>query len=144
MGTCNFRMQKDFPLWAYDDSEIDEDEYYFLVEDVRRDLREESRNLVFFNLDIESGYYCGLQLVADLTNDADSAGFSGIGTEWGPDNESCNYWLGCCRSRALRKYRAEINKVNKILSRVGAAYGFEKYGCAGVFSNGEAVYYRIA
>ena len=49
-----------------------------------------------------------------------------------------------CRSIAIRKYKAEINRINKkLLPLFEKELGFDHIRCIGVFSNGEAIYERV-
>ena len=111
----------------------------FFYEDILRDLEEENTGLLFHEISIESGYYDGLQLYVTLTHAADHAGFTENGPEYA-DNESTRYYLDLCRSAAIRKYEAEQRKVNKLLAKIGRAYGMDKLAIYARFSNGETWY----
>ena len=114
---------------------------------VQDELDSINENLIFHKIVLKSGYYTGVQFYVEITDDADSAGFSADNLDdprYGPDNESCRYYLDMCRSVAIRKYRAEQNRVRKTLEKLAVEHGFIKLACVGVFSNGEAVYTRIA
>ena len=170
MGTCNFNSMTNFDLWAvgsgrfYSKScpeceyhqdgdkcelcgadlsdvepEFDELEEMFFYEDILRDLEKENAGLLFHEISIESGYYDGLQLYVTLSHAADNAGFTDAGPEYA-DNESTRYYLDLCRSAAIRKYEAEQRKVNKILAKIGRAYGMDKLAIYARFSNGETWY----
>ena len=170
MGTCNFNSMTNFDLWAVgsdrfyskccpecscsnngDECEIcgadlsdvsaefDDLEEMFFYEDVLRDLEEVNAGLLFHEITIESGYYEGLQLYVSLTHAADNAGFTDNGPEYA-DNESTRYYLDLCRSAAIRKYEAEQRKVNRILAKIGRAYGMDKLAIYARFSNGETWY----
>ena len=169
MGTCNFHSMKNFDLWAIDDfyfkicpecqfggqagdkcefcgadlsdvsPEFDEITEQIFYEDVLRDLEEANAGLLFHEITIESGYYEGLQLYVSLSNAADNAGFTDNGPEYA-DNESTRYYLDLCRSAAIRKYEAEQRKVNRILAKIGRAYGMDKLAIYARFSNGETWY----
>ncbi len=170
MGTCNFNSMANFDLWAVGSdrfyskccpecgyhqesekcelcgadlsdvsAEFDELEEMFFYEDILRDLEEENAGLLFHEITIESGYYEGLQLYVTLTHAADHAGFTENGPEYA-DNESTRYYLDLCRSAAIRKYEAEQRKVNRILAKIGRAYGMDKLAIYARFSNGETWY----
>lgn len=143
MSTANFRTQKNFPLYCYDDSELDYWESQWLYQDVKNDLDSANDDFAFFKIKIESGYYCGLQFYVTLTDCADNAGFTEDGAEYA-DNESCRYWFDMYLSQAKRKFEAETRKVNKILSRLASDWDFEEYYCVGRFSNGEAIYTKAS
>ena len=170
MGTCNFNSMKNFDLWAVDGSrfyakrcpecdcsndgdeceicgadladvmeEFDDLAEMFFYEDILADLEEVNKDLLFHEITIESGYYSGLQLYVTLSHAADHAGFTENGPEY-VDNESTRYYLDLCRSAAIRKYEAEQRKVNKILAKIGRAYGMDKLAIYARFSNGETWY----
>lgn len=170
MGTCNFNSMTNFDLWAVGSdrfyskrcpeceyhqdgdecelcgadlsdvsAEFDELEEMFFYEDILRELEEINAGLVFHEISIESGYYEGLQLYVTLSHAADHAGFTDAGPEY-VDNESTRYYLDLCRSAAIRKYEAEQRKVNRILAKIGRAYGMDKLAIYARFSNGETWY----
>lgn len=95
--------------------------------------------LTFFRLTVRGGYYGGLQFYVDLTQCADNAGFTQDGAEYA-DNESTKYYLDMYLSVAKRKFQAEQRKVCRLLETISRKYGFERYFCCGIFSNGEAIY----
>jgi len=107
-----------------------------------RDLEKENAGLLFHEISIESGYYDGLQLYVTLTHAADNAGFTENGPEYA-DNECTRYYLDLCRSAAIRKYEAEQRKVNRILAKIGRAYGMDHLAVYARFSNGETIYTRV-
>ena len=170
MGTCNFNSMANFDLWAVGsdrfyskrcpeceyhqdgdicelcgadlaeiEPEFDELAEMFFYEDILQDLEEENTGLLFHEISIESGYYEGLQLYVSLTHAADHAGFTENGPEY-TDNESTRYYLDLCRSAAIRKYEAEQRKINRILEKIGRAYGMDKLAIYARFSNGETWY----
>ena len=173
MGTCNFHSMKNFDLWAVDDfyfkvcpecsfggQDGDECEYcgadlsdvdpefddvaeMVFYEDILRDLEEINAGLLFHEITLKSGYYAGLQLFVELNNAADHAGFTEDGPEY-VDNESARYYFDLCRSHAIRKYEAEQRKINKILAKIGGAYGMDKLAIYARFSNGETWYTKTA
>ena len=112
-------------------------------EDVLRDLEEINAGLLFHEISIKSGYYAGLQLFVELNNAADYAGFTEDGPEY-LDNESAREYFDLCRSHAIRKYEAEQRKINKILAKIGGAYGMDKLAIYARFSNGETWYTKTA
>ena len=123
----------------------------FLANDFYNGVQDEldsiNENFTFHKIVLKSGHYTDVQFYVEITDDADSAGFSADNLDdprYGPDNESCRYYLDMCRSVAIRKYRAEQNKVKKALARLAADFGFIKLACVDIFSNGEAIYAQIA
>ena len=170
MGTCNFNSMTNFDLWAVSSSrfynklcpacscsndgeiceicgadlsdvsaEFDELEEMTFYENILEDLEEINRDLLFHEISIESGYYDGLQLYVTLTHAADHAGFTDAGPEY-LDNESAQYYFDLCRSAAIRKYEAEQRRINKLLAKIGRAYGMDKLAIYARFSNGETWY----
>ncbi len=110
--------------------------------DLERRCQDENENLKFFEISVKSGYYDGLQLFVDLTNDADNAGFTENGPEY-LDNDSAHDYFDMCRSKCIRAYEAEQRKANKILAKIGGDYGMDKLGIFARFSNGETWYTKI-
>ena len=170
MGTCNFNSMTNFDLWAVGsdrfyskrcpeceyhqdgdecelcgadlaeiEPEFDDLAEMFFYEDILQDLEEVNAGLLFHEISIESGYYEGLQLYVTLNHAADHAGFTDAGPEY-LDNESAHYYFDVCRSAAIRKYEAEQRKVNRILEKIGRAYGMDKLAIYARFSNGETWY----
>ena len=92
-------------------------------------MEEFNYSLTFHHLEFKSGYYDGVQIfVEEFENPHDL------------DNDDCRYYYDMCRSQAIRKYEAEIRKINKWMNKVATEYGWRKLHCLGVFSNGEAIY----
>ena len=104
-----------------------------------RELDEINRCLLFHEISIISGYYVGIQLYVELNHAADNAGFTDAGPEY-LDNESARYYFDLCRSAAIRKYESEQRKINRILEKIGRAYGMDKLAIYARFSNGETWY----
>lgn len=139
MSTPNFHTMENFDLFVkvYEPEEdYDEFEAQFFYEDIYegfdgfKDLMENLNDSLFFHkITFESGYYDGVQLyVEELENPHEL------------DNEDCRYYYDMCRSQAIRKYDAEIRKINKWMDKVATEYGWRKLHCLGIFSNGEAIY----
>lgn len=159
MGTCNYISQKDFDLYIIEyeaseeyikeyeeinecefdiewDSEIFYEDIYREAERLANKLNEE---LMFYQIEIRSGYYCGLQTIVQGTDWYDS--YYDIEDV---SNDDCHYYFDMCRSKAIRKHNAEVNKINKkLLPLFKNELGFDHIRCIGVFSNGEAVYQRV-
>lgn len=128
MGTANFRTMENFPLYVIEDSN-DEIMDYEIALEVKDVLDELNDSLIFHNLSIVSGYYCGAQLFVKSEDDPHEL-----------DNEDCHYFYDMCRSASIRKYDSEINKVKRLMRNVAKDFGFIEIGCIGVASNGEAFY----
>jgi hypothetical protein len=57
------------------------------------------------------------------------------------DNDDFHYVFGECKSKVLKRYQAEIKRINKVILPYYAKRLFMiKLNLIGVFSNGEAVY----
>ena len=96
------------------------------------------RPLEFFEIDFESGYYTGVQLFVKPKDNRDYYDIY----NW--DNEDFQYEFGECKSVVLRRFIAEIKRINKhILPFYADRLYMMKLGVVGRFSNGEVVYERI-
>lgn len=139
MSTPNFYNQKDFDLYikAYEpEGEYNEIEAEIFYEDVvygydgfKEVMEELNDSLTFHSIEIKDGYYSGIQLYVNTTENPHEL-----------DNEDCKYYFDMYRSQAIRKYEVEIRKINKWMEKVAVGYGWRKLNCLGIFSNGEAIY----
>lgn len=86
--------------------------------------------LTFHELQFKSGYYAGVQIYVEEKDENPHE----------LDNEDCKYYYDMCRSVAIRKYDAEIRKINKWMDKFATEYGWMELHCVGIFSNGEAIY----
>lgn len=159
MGTCNYITQKDFDLYTIEYSRPTQEEienfiiatgemfdedfdteifYYDKYQDAERLADRINKELIFYKIEIGYGYYDGIQTFVDQTdwnyyNDVEDM-----------DNHACKYYFGMCRSKAIRKHNAEVNRINKkLLPLFQKELGFDHIKCVGVFSNGEAIYERV-
>lgn len=155
MGTCNYIIQKDFDLYIIEYSSSTQEEienfimetgevfdedfdsemfYYNTYREAEILARELSEELMFHNIEIACGHYTGIQTyIKEYYKNIDLL-----------NNEDCYYYFDMCRSKAIRKYKAEINKINKkLLPLFEKELGFDHIRCIGVFSNGEAIYERV-
>ena len=140
MGTCNYTTQKDFDLYITEEVGNETYEELELIYNEAKWLATSLNNeLTFYKIIITEGYYVGLQTFIQ-------------GTEWQIQteyfeelsNEDCHYYFGICRSEAIRKHNAEVNRINKkLLPLFKKELGFDHIRCIGVFSNGEAIYERV-
>lgn len=140
MSTPNFHTMQNFDLFVkvYEpmDEEYNESEAYFFYEDTyegydgfKEIMENLNENLTFHKIIFKSGYYDGVQIyVEEMENPHEL------------DNEDCRYYYDMCRSQAVRKYDAEIRKINKWMDKTAVEYGWRKLHCLGIFSNGEAIY----
>ena len=98
-------------------------------------LHDFKRDLQFFEITLKDGHYCGLQFYIEETENMSCLDIENL------DNEDTRYYFDMCKSEFLRKYKSEVNFINKkLLPKLAVYFGFEEYCCAGVFSNGEAIY----
>lgn len=160
MGTCNYITQKDFDLYTTEYSRLTQEEIEdFIIEtgeiydeELERQVFYEdkyrqanrladkiNKELIFYNICIKDGYYEGFQTIIYGTNWQYS--FHHIEEL---NNKDCQYFFGMCRSKVIRKHRAEVNRINKkLLPLFKKELGFNRIRCIGVFSNGEAIYERV-
>lgn len=159
MGTCNYISQDNFDLYITEyevdeeyikeyeeinECEFDEEwdsqmfykDIYMQAERLANKLNEE---LMFYQIEIRSGYYDGLQTIIQGTDWYDS--YYNIEDV---SNDDCHYYFDMCRSKAIRKHNTEVNKINKkLLPLFEKELGFDHIRCIGVFSSGEAIYERV-
>ena len=108
------------------------------AETVENILHTFKRELNFFEVTLKDGYYCGLQFYVEEIGDMAYIDVENV------NNEETRYYYDMCKSEFLRKYNSEINFINKkLLPKLAKFFGFEEYYCGGIFSNGEAVYYKV-
>lgn len=107
----------------------------FFPKTVDNILHDFKRDLQFFEVTLRDGHYCGLQFYIEETENMAYIDIENL------DNEDTRYYFDMCKSEFLRKYKSEVNFINKkLLPKLAKYFGFEEYCCAGVFSNGEAIY----
>lgn len=159
MGTRNYISQDNFDLYITEyevdeeyikeyeeinecefdeewDSQMFYEDIYMQAERLANKLNEE---LMFYQIEIRSGHYDGLQTIIQGTDWHDS--YYNIEDV---SNDDCHYYFDMCRSKAIRKHNAEVNKINKkLLPLFEKELGFDHIRCIGVFSNGEAIYERV-
>lgn len=149
MSTPNFHMMDNFGLFVKVYEPLDAEEYAdeeevlsdealaeIFYEDIWygydgfKDIMEDFNNyLLFHQITLKSGYYDGVQLYVEETENPNEL-----------DNDDCRYYYDMCRSQAIRKYDAEIRKINKWMEKTAVEYGWKELNCLGIFSNGEAIY----
>lgn len=149
MSTGNFRTMNDFPLYAISNEEFyfeDEegnkgyDEYYAqeFCEEISKEMDKINCDLIFHEISLVDGYYSGIQFYVKEKHDT----LEYFEKYW--DNYSCRYEFDLYKSQAIRKFKSEINKVNKILRNLAREYGFEEYCVYARFSNGETWYTKVS
>jgi hypothetical protein len=104
-----------------------------ITSEMERTAEKMNEGLLFHNVEVKSGYYVGVQFyVEEKYNKLEDF-----------TNEDTQYEFGMCRSKTLRKYETECNKIRRELHKAREELGLELLGCIGIFSNGEAVYTKI-
>lgn len=101
------------------------------VTDIQARLNDLNRGLLFHEVSVEGGRYYGVQFYVEEKHDPGDY-----------DNEECHYYFDMYRSVAIRRYTSEINKLCRMLRRLGAEFGFDELYCRAIFGNGEAIYER--
>lgn len=95
-----------------------------------------NEKLDFHKVTVESGYYSGIQFYVEED-------FKGFDSLEDMENDDSQYYYGMCRSKMLRKYKTECNKIRRELHKAREELGLMELGCIGIFSNGEAIYEKI-
>ena len=132
--TENIRNEYAELMYEWDCSDII-DNFSETVNDILHTLK---RELQFFKITLKDGYYCGLQFYVEETGNMRYIDVEDV------DNEETRYYYDMCKSEFLRKYNSEINFINKkLLPKLAKFFSFEEYYCGGMFSNGEALYYKV-
>lgn len=149
MGTCNFKTSdvfRNFAIVHLDDN----DDWQYLVDEFDRikDDIIDNNNIYYFDIDLQSGYYDGAMLKV-VPNETVGNCYNISELEY-PDNIDSE-WLGynlsnwkpnkIYSSQIKRAIKSEINRINKkVLPKLANLLGMNEIRCAGVFSNGEAIY----
>lgn len=159
MATCNYAIQKDFPLVVYEvdeealkkdllndgiiESEEEFNEDYvsdrceIIVEDGEDWLGEINDKLDFFRLELKDGYYGGIQLWVE-------EGEYNAMIDDDLDDETARYYWGDTADEIRKRYKQEkiwLIEEMKEIARGGAEW--HELKLRGVFSNGEAVYEEV-
>lgn len=162
MSTANFRTQEDFPLlvkgdvWiklcgecgcanaddagvcaacgcSLDDVPPRYDEWE--MEDWRRNFHDVldalNAQLRFFRVVTMPGYYTGIQLYVERTDEDDPNDL---------DNADAHFLYDCCRSKAIRMFEREKDRVIRNMRKMVDSCGMTELRCVARFSNGEAMY----
>lgn len=164
MSTPNFKTMKDFPLIIARDnyakqchncgmfcdtsSEVCDDcgasladaalkpDYVadtMVAQEMQQTADRINEGLMFHEVTVESGNYSGAQfLVKELYDDIDEM-----------SNEYTKYQFDMCKSKAKRRYEAEKRKIVRELRKLKQC-GYEELECVAIFSNGEAIYEKVA
>ena len=133
MSTCNyFTKLKTTPLVVF---EGDEDAERWAYEDASEAAAEFSEGLRWYKIEARGGYYTGVQLDIIPTADGDDAE--------GLDDETARDWYDMSAEELAEDMARERREAARWI-RGWIRDGWLELGVAGVFSNGEAVYYQIA
>lgn len=140
MATNNFEpMNFDMPLIVGGISD-DQEDYTFEVESLIDDLKEENKELQFFNLEIKDGYYQGWQWQvewADKYLDYDQITDPEQFSDYDAD-----YYYGDTAENIREQVEVEKNKCLAYLEAL-KENGYTELYKVGQFSNGEAVYKEV-
>ena len=129
MSCPNFKTMENFSLFVRDYDELD---MLLIVREIEDALDDLNTSLMFHEVKLRGGHYYGIQFYVEENHNPNEL-----------DNDDCRCFFDLYRSVAIRRHKSEINKINRILGRLAQEYGFEEIYCAGVFSNGEALYYPV-
>ena len=91
----------------------------------------------FYTVTVESGYYTGLQFY--VTEKGDS-----LDDVTHMSDEECQWEYGRTRAEQIEMFTAAAETVRKELDCAKDELGLTELSCIGVFSNGEAVYRKVA
>ena len=141
----------------YTDEELDDDNFIYQYmydtidlyyqdvidtfdDDIRLALKHFNRELMFFELELKSGYYDGIQISEKFIDNSYYNKYTTLDPR-NLDNNDCNYLFDMCRSKAIRKFDSEVKFINnKLLPYLSQQTSFKKLYHIGTFSNGEGVY----
>ena len=142
MATSNFgRPRYNLPLIVcVPDIEWGEDEAEYLMDDLyeeeKQEVEEYNKDLKWFKIIIEPGYYEGFWF--NVKFDTDYWSFEELDEL---TDEDAEYFWGEKASTVKEQVAAEVEKVKKIFEKLGEHC--TKIGVVGSFSNGETIYKRV-
>lgn len=110
-------------------------DYDLLYEEMNTLAKHFNDSLHYYEVNVESGYYSGLQFIVNTYEDLDYDKNS----PYCIDNEDAHYYFDECKSKILRRAESERKRIYKWLKSL-KNQGYIELSCDGVFSNGEAVY----
>lgn len=113
---------------------FDECESQYLVGEMEKVAERLNAAQPFYNVTVESGYYCGVQFYV-------SENYWKIEQM---DNQESQEEFGMCRSKMLRKYRTAGNLIRRELRKAKQDLGLWELGIFAQFSNGETMYTKVA
>lgn len=114
---------------------------YFEVEIAEELARDFTENLIYHNVTVEGGHYCGFQFYVSERYEGEFD--LDTSSKYCITNDEAHYYFDKCRSLAIREADREKRKIKKWLENLASAYGYDILVCVGVFSNGEAVYEKV-
>ena len=157
MGTANFITQDGFDLYVavyeapskddliaqgYTEEEIENYNHSFNIEifyeDLQRDFdsilpilkKKLKKPLQYHEIVLKDGYYRGVQLFVDELSE----------NPYYLNNKDTHYHFDMCRSKAIKEYEADIQRVRWLMDMIAKELHLIKLGVAGAFSNGEVIY----
>lgn len=136
MATANFRpMLYGLPLIVgVIEDDLDEMDVWMDYENAELLAEQFSENLIFHNVTVVGGYYCGFQFYVE---EKCSAEFDIDGeSPYCIDNDDAWYYFNRCRSRALRDADAEKRKIRRWLENLD----YTRLIVSGRFDNGCTLY----
>lgn len=167
MATHNFYEQDNFPLFVttiFDYSEeIDEETGEticyegdpYLMQELKEEVDAFNRELEYYQLELQDGYYSGVQLVLRDYDEVHES-YQELSNrftmkEWNKERREERQWRGYNYYYPLpyrQQQKAEQAELKKILAfvrkRLFEEYGFEEYVCVAAFSNGDAWYDKVS
>lgn len=163
MATSNFIEQKDLPLFVssvfdgyeYEDEEAGRTEYchgdFWLLREAEKKIKEFSDGLKYYDIELQDGYYCGVQVVLNHKKDTYfrtyeyTEYYTANGWKNARKNEK-NYYgyyndFDLPYSERIKAEQREIAKIIKFCRTVlHDEYDFDEYVVTGRFGNGETLY----
>lgn len=132
MATANFVSTKNFPIVAIYDEQYEEN--FFDYEDFADSVVDffEPLHLMFFRPKPVSGYYEGAQILFEEIDNPNEM-----------TNDETQHEFGLCRSKAIRAYQSEINKINRKIDELVNGGIWMKFAVLERFSNGECIYQQM-
>ena len=125
---CGTNLE-DVPYTEYEHDELTEQIFYHELQDACEEL---TGRLLFHTVAPLSGYYSGVQLYAEETDDPNEM-----------DNYTTKYTYDMYRSQAIRAFDREKRKIEREMRRIAKKYGMTEIYCSARFSNGECWYSKV-
>jgi len=128
--------------WDLSDEDLfDEDTYENAQFFIDHELNDK---LEYFKITLEGGYYFGIQTIVDQAKENYRFDvFYYMTHEDEYSNSEIYEIFGFNKYILNRVLNKEIKLINEKLLPQLKDYGFERYACVGIFSNGEAIYERV-